>query len=185
MTRADFTRQYYPVARSVAAGTGIFPEVMIAQAIIESQGKGTDGFYYPGLSQLSRNYNNYFGIKASAGWKGKTVNLQTGEVFNNTPVVITSAFRVYDSIQDSFKDYVKFLKENPRYEKAGVFTAATPEQQAERLQAAGYATNPQYANIIKAVMQGIRQFILTIPPAATSYAGLFIIAAVTLYAMSR
>ena len=52
---------------------GFFKSVIIAQAAIESNW---------GRSSLSAKYNNYFGIKAGKSWKGKTVNMKTGEVFD-------------------------------------------------------------------------------------------------------
>ena len=52
--------------------TGFFPSVIIAQAAIESNW---------GQSALAAKYNNYFGIKAGSSWTGKTVNMQTNEVF--------------------------------------------------------------------------------------------------------
>ena len=41
------------------------------------------------------------------------------------------------------KDHTYFLQQYKRY--ANVFTAKTPEEQANALQNAGYATDPNYA----------------------------------------
>lgn len=158
LTREEFVKKYSPFVTSITKGTGIFPQVMLAQAILESQGR-VNGKYYPGQSKLARDYNNYFGIKASAGWKGKAVDLKTNEVYNGNTVTITDAFRVYNSVEDSMRDYLKFLQENPRYTKAGVFTASTPKEQAERLRAAGYATNPNYASLIDSIGNSIAKYI--------------------------
>ncbi len=109
---------------------GLFPSVVIAQAALES------GW---GQSELAKKYNNYFGIVADSGWKGGTIKLPGNSL----------TFRTYEDFSGSIKDHNKFLRENKRYEKAGVFSAATPEEQAAALQAAGYAgTSTTYASKI-------------------------------------
>lgn len=118
---------------------------MIAQAIIES-GNGN--------SVLARDYNNHFGIKADRSWKGRLVRLNTREVFKGRSTYITDGFRVYDTLEDGFQDRNKFLEVNPRYTKAGVFDARTPEEQCEAFQRAGYATDPNYAKLLIAVVNG-------------------------------
>jgi len=154
MTRTQFVEMYYPEAVQVTAGTGVFPQVMIAQAILESSGK-VDGVWMPGQSLLSRSANNYFGIKADSKWKGPTIDLKTGEYFNGQYVTVTGKFRKYASIKDSFADYVNFLKSNPRYTTAGVFNASTPEEQAQALQKAGYATDPNYSKLIIGIINSV------------------------------
>ena len=172
MTREEFVKKYWPVMVSITAGTGIFPEVMMAQSIIESQGN-VNGVYMPGQSTLSKLANNYFGIKSSSQWGGQTVTLKTGEVYNGHPVIVSGIFRKYISPEDSFIDYVHFLKSNPRYTAAGVFTAKTPQEQSKALLNAGYATNPSYANMIDAVAAGIKKYI----PAAAAAGGAALIVA--------
>jgi flagellum-specific peptidoglycan hydrolase FlgJ len=183
MTRAQFVEKYYPEAVAVSRDTGVFPQVMIAQAILESSGK-VDGVWMPGQSLLSRNANNYFGIKADSKWKGPTIELKTGEYLNGQYVTVTGKFRKYNSIKDSFADYINFLKSNPRYTTAGVFTAATPQEQAQALQRAGYATDPNYSKLITSIIDNISGSIQTalksIPGGGTALivlvaAGLFLL----------
>lgn len=148
MTRKEFVEKYAPVIFDVAAGTGLFPSVFMSQAILES----SDSKGNAGGSLLASKYNNFFGIKADKSWKGRVVNLKTREVLNGSDQVIVDGFRVYDNPIDSFRDRVKFLQQNKRYSK--VFTAQTPEQQAKELQAARYATDPNYAKIIIGIITG-------------------------------
>lgn len=76
MKREDFIHKYRDWAISSTYGTGIFPSVKMAQAIIESASSSG----VPGESSLADKYNNFFGIKSSGSdWKGKSVNLSTGE----------------------------------------------------------------------------------------------------------
>ena len=120
-------------------GSGLFPSVLLAQAALES------GW---GESILAKKFNNLFGIKSDKSWKGESVILPTREVINGTSIIVDQPFRVYSDPSDSFSDRNKFLQKNPRYTKAGVFTAKTPEAQAIALQNAGYATDPGYAAAI-------------------------------------
>ena len=158
VSRNEFVIKYYPFVKNITSGTGIYIETLLAQAILESQGK-VNGVYLVGGSLLAKNYNNLFGIKASSGWKGAAVNLKTREVFANQSVTITDTFRVYNSPEDSMKDYVTFLKVNPRYTKAGVFEAKSYKDQAAALQKGGYATDPNYATLVGKLGDQVRSII--------------------------
>ena len=138
--RADYIKQFTLAVVNAAKGTGLFPSLFMAQAILESGN---------GQSSLAKKYNNHFGIKASKDWKGKVIDMKTREVFNGNEVFIKDGFRWYTNPLDSFKDRVDFLKKNQRYAKHGVFTAKSPEEQADALQRAGYATDPNYAKTLK------------------------------------
>lgn len=153
LNRKDWIRKYYPIAAKVTAGTGIFPETMLAMAVVESQGKGSDGNYYPGLGLVARKANNYFGIKASSGWKGATIDLPTPGDADKI-----SRFRVYNTIGDSIADFINFLKVNPRYTKAGVFSADSYPEQIIAIAKAGYAENPNYSNLITSVANKVKEY---------------------------
>lgn len=159
LNRMQWIQKYYPTVEAITRGTGIFPEIALSQAILESSAKYNDGFYYPAASRLALDGNNLYGIKATKSWKGDTITLPTTEVVNGKKVTVTATFRKYATIEDSFRDYVKFLKENPRYKKAGVFTATTWQQQAAALQRAGYATDPNYSSLLIKVVNSFKKFI--------------------------
>jgi flagellum-specific peptidoglycan hydrolase FlgJ len=152
MTRQEYIEKYKKDVLDAVKGTGLFPSLMMAQAILESSDiKGV-----PGNSTLSRIYNNHFGIKADKSWTGKKVSLITREVFDEKTVMIGDYFRVYDDAAQSFKDRIQFLKRNQRYTKAGVFSAKTPEEQADALKTAGYATDPNYASVLKSLINNLK-----------------------------
>lgn len=151
--RKDWIRKYYPIAAKVTAGTGIFPETMLAMAVVESQGKGSDGNYYPGLGLVARTANNYFGIKASSAWKGATIDLPTPGDADKI-----SKFRKYNSVSDSIADFINFLKVNPRYTKAGVFSAPSYPEQIIAIAKAGYAENPNYSSVITSVANKVKEY---------------------------
>lgn len=135
MTPTSFLNKFGSAFAVACLGTGLFPSVKLAQAALES-GWGT---YTAG--------NNLFGIKATGShtpyWKGDFVTARTSEYQNGGFVGQSSNFRKYDTVGDSVKDHTYFLQHNSRYAK--VFQAQTPEEQAKELQAAGYATDPNYS----------------------------------------
>ena len=143
MTRQEYIEKYKLLATDTTNGTGLFPSVMLAQALVES-GNGN--------STLADKYNNHFGIKVSPAWKGSGVNLQTREVVKGNAQMQGANFRVYNNVKDSYLDRIKFLMENKRYRDNGVFDAKTPLEQLKALQKAGYATDPEYAKIINQVL---------------------------------
>ena len=80
---------------------GIPASVILAQAILESSN---------GQSQLSRECNNHFGIKATASWlkNGGEYGVYTDDRPNEK-------FCKYKSVGDSYEHHSQFLKQNKRY----------------------------------------------------------------------
>lgn len=151
--RKDFIDKYYPIALEVTKNSGIFPETLLAMAIVESSGKvGKE--YLVGANASARYANNYFGIKSSTAWKGATVKLSTPNDAQKT-----STFRSYPTVKDSFIDYVKFLKVNPRYVKANVFNSEDYPTQIINIARAGYAENTQYADLVTNVANSVSKAI--------------------------
>lgn len=178
-TREIFVKTYSPFINEVVKGTGILPGTLIAQALIESSGKyKTNGQWLVGGSKLSQVANNFFGIKASKGWKGDVYNITTGEYTpSGSYYEIADNFRKYPSVEASIKDYVNFLISNPRYHKAGVFEAKTVKDQAEALKRAGYATAPNYADMISKVYESAKGWISSNPIKSASIGGIGLILA--------
>ena len=158
-TREGFVKEYGPYISVATRGTGILPGTLIAQAIIESQGK-VNGSYRVGGSTLSQKANNYFGIKCHS-WSGKKFNIDTGEqdISGNKYVEKNACFRAYNSVEDSIDDYIKFLKDNSNYRKAGVFESDTVRSQAEALKRAGYATDVNYASTVTKVYEQVSSYV--------------------------
>ena len=91
--------------------------------------------------------NNYFGIKARPGEGG--AGQKTQEFINGKMVTVNDKFRKYGSMEESADDYVKFLKENKRYQ--GVLKAKSADEAIEAQGRTGYATDPNYAAKLKTV----------------------------------
>ncbi len=126
-------------ANEASRSTGIPAKFMLGQAALETgwgkrEIRGADG----------SNSHNLFGIKASANWTGRTVEVATTEYVNGVPQKRMEKFRAYDSYADSFRDYASLLKNNPRYQNV-IANSQDASSFAQGLQRAGYATDPNYA----------------------------------------
>lgn len=145
----EFIARLYPAARKIATETGMSWELMLAQAAHET-GWGRKAL--PGT-------NNAYNVKAAGGWTGETKTFRVWEKNKKTGKVywVDDAFRVYDSVEDSLRDRVKFLRENPRYAAAGLFdegTLGVLEAEASALEKAGFASDDDYAIKLVDVFHG-------------------------------
>lgn len=136
MNREDFFAEFAPLAQEVGKKYDLYPSVILAQAAVESNF---------GESELSKHYNNYFGIK------GKGVVLPTVEMEGEEEKMVQDGFRTYGSVRESFYDYGKLIAKAPRYE--AVRTAESAEAYARALYPAGYSTNPHYGDILIRTME--------------------------------
>lgn len=135
----DFIALLLPVARKVKQTWGVPIAVCIAQAALETGwGKHVKG-------------NAYFGIKGKAP-TGKSVNFDTREVIGGRSMTINDKFRAYTDLDEAADDYGRFLKTNARYAACFAFSDQ-PEQFVDRLAAAGYATDPNYAHVLKSIIR--------------------------------
>lgn len=129
-----------PLAQRTAKKYGLFPSVMIAQSILESNW---------GRSQLSTEYNNYFGVKATLS--DDSIRLETEEYVNGESGRYLESFRKYKSKKESFEHYAKLLTEAKRYDK--VKTAMDFREAAVYINQGGYATDPNYADKIISIIE--------------------------------
>ncbi|MGJ3703777.1 glucosaminidase domain-containing protein [Variovorax sp. AFSI2.2] len=145
--KEQFIADLYPAAAKVSQQTGMSKELILAQAALET-GWG---------EKVLSGTNNIFNIKASPDWRGPTKTFAVPEFLDGKKVMVNAEFRVYASTEDALNDRVKFLQENSRYTKSGLFDPGTKgnlEKEAAALQKAGYATDPHYAKQLAAVYHG-------------------------------
>lgn len=142
----QFVRQLLPMAERVAGESGIDPKLMVAQAALET-GWGKHMIKGDG----ERPSFNLFGIKADSRWNGDAVTITTTEFREGLPMKEQAQFRAYPDYESSFRDYVAFLESNPRYRDV-LSVADQPEVFADKLQEAGYATDPNYGEKIRRIM---------------------------------
>lgn len=126
-SRKEFIQKYKHIAIREMERTGIPASITLAQGIFESG---------CGSSELSRQANNHFGIKCH-DWIGETYHMDDDAE--------DECFRKYESPEQSWIDHSEFLTSRPRY--AGLFKLSATDYKAwaKGLKAAGYATNPHYA----------------------------------------
>ncbi|MFN3898768.1 MAG: flagellar assembly peptidoglycan hydrolase FlgJ [Alishewanella aestuarii] len=141
----DFIRALLPAARKAAGALGLDPLALIAQAALET-GWGKRMI----RTNDGENSFNLFGIKASRNWQGDTAVVDTLEYRQGVARKEQAKFRAYSSPEQSLKDYTDFISNSVRYQQA-VAVAAEPAAYFSELQAAGYATDPNYAQKIMAV----------------------------------
>ena len=167
MTPKEFIKQYKPFALETERKTGISHLFILAQAALETGwAKSVPG-------------NMFFGVKATADTpENKRQLLLTTEVLSSpTPpkeglfVEVISVkrlsggkwlyrvkdwFRKYDTPEECVTDHAGFFFKNKRYAKA-LEVKADPYKFAEEVAKAGYATAPDYAEQLKAVIRTIER----------------------------
>lgn len=135
-----------PYAEKAAAELNIKPDVLLAQVALET-GWGKHVIH----DQKGGNSHNLFNIKADQRWQGERIQVSTLEYHQGVAQQERADFRRYDDYAQSFSDYVEFVKTSPRYQQA-LEAGADSANYAEELQRAGYATDPNYANKIKQLL---------------------------------
>lgn len=140
-----FVKSLWPAAQQAAQRLALDPMALIAQAALETGW----GQKMPTTSQGIAS-QNLFGIKASGNWQGAVTSVDTLEYRQGVAVKEKAKFRAYDSIEQSLHDYVDLLQQSERYQAALQHTNS-PKQYFQHLQAAGYATDPNYAQKIWAI----------------------------------
>ena len=125
---------------------GILASISIAQAILES-GWGKSG--------LATQGKNLFGVKADAKWGGAVINVPTKEWSGDKWITINANFRKYRDWNESIKDHAFFFVSTPwrktRY--APLLASKEYKQGCIELQRSGYATDPNYGNKIKELIE--------------------------------
>lgn len=114
---------------------GIPASITLAQGLFES-GNGN--------GDLAKFANNHFGIKCTSDWKGKS--------YYKDDDMVNDCFRVYDNPEDSYRDHSDFLKRK-RYAALFELDKNDYEGWANGLKKAGYATNPNYPQLIIGVIK--------------------------------
>ena len=134
-TYQQYFNQYKDVAIEQMQRYNIPASITLAQGVFESGA---------GRSELAVRGNNHFGIKCN-GWTGRKTYHDDDED--------NECFRAYDSAYESYEDHSRFLVNSPRYRQLFSLKKTDYKGWAKGLKAAGYATNPQYANKLIEIIQ--------------------------------
>jgi flagellar protein FlgJ len=144
-THEDFVSALRPAATAAARELGVDADTIIAHAALET-GWGRS---MPAATNGQSSFN-LFGIKATGNWAGGAVDSRTQEFSAGRMQQVSAKFRSYDSPAHAMQDYVRLLKDNPRYAGA-LGTGGDVQAFARGLQRGGYATDPDYAAKLTAV----------------------------------
>ena len=126
----QYVARYHTMAVDQMKRYGVPASITLAQGLLESNA---------GRSMLAVKANNHFGIKVGGDWTG--------------PYVVKSddrpddRFRKYRSVEESYEDHSLFLR-RPRYAALYDLDPTDYVGWARGLKAAGYATNPSYAQLL-------------------------------------
>ena len=131
ITPEEYILNYKDIAMREMREYRIPASITLAQGLLESGA---------GNSALAREANNHFGIKCHKGWEGKTY-IMDDDAKNE-------CFRKYKNAEDSFRDHSEFLATRSRYAALFELEITDYEGWAKGLKAAGYATNPKYAQLL-------------------------------------
>jgi flagellum-specific peptidoglycan hydrolase FlgJ len=158
-----FVSNYLPFAKQTEEKTGISAIAILAQAAHESAwGKAAPG-------------NMFFGVKDTDGLNGNEQLLTTTEylthpdgkfpeVLSVVPVILKGKkwykykvkdwFRKFKTPEESFTHHAQFFFKNKRYATA-LIHRKDPNRFIEEIARAGYATDPNYATLLKKVAKMI------------------------------
>lgn len=134
--RQDYIEKYKVIAVKKKLEYGIPASITLAQGILES-GAGKSG--------LATEANNHFGIKCHTGWTGDTYIMDDDKK--------NECFRKYKNAEESFNDHSLFLTTRSRYAFLFEYDVTDYKKWAHGLKKAGYATNPQYAQLLIKVIE--------------------------------
>lgn len=140
-TPADYIDKYKDDAVREMQMYKVPASITLAQGMLESDN---------GNSALAVYANNHFGIKCHKEW--------TGDTYTADDDTHNECFRKYPSVYESFVDHSKFLKSRERY--ASLFTLKITDYKgwAKGLKAAGYATDPRYAERLIDIIERYKLF---------------------------
>ena len=131
ITPEEYIQTYKDIAMREMREHKIPASITLAQGLLESGA---------GNSALAREAKNHFGIKCHKGWTGQTYIQDDDEK--------DECFRKYNDAEESFRDHSEFLCTRGRYSALFDLEITDYVGWAKGLKAAGYATNPKYAQLL-------------------------------------
>lgn len=135
----DYVAKYSVTAKEEADLFNIPASITLAQGLLESN---------VGKSSLAVKENNHFGIKC----RKKCIGCRCA---NYTDDSRYDMFRIFDSAWESFREHSKLLS-NTRYKHLSKLKRTDYKNWANGLQAAGYATDKNYASKLIAIIEALQ-----------------------------
>jgi flagellum-specific peptidoglycan hydrolase FlgJ len=139
----DFIAAIAPAAIASAKLAHVPASFTIAEGALESSW---------GASMLAVQARNLFGVKADPAWHGDVLTMETRECIKGVWCKVSAKWRKYPDWQGCLDDHAAFLHTNRRY--FGAFAHSdNGEAFAQAVAAAGYATDPQYADKLVSIIR--------------------------------
>ncbi len=153
-SREGYIIKYKDLAIKQMQTHGIPASITLAQACLESA---------DGNSRLAIEANNHFGIKCH-DWSGPKIYEDDDEK--------NECFRKYARVEDSYTDHSDFLRYRDRYKFLFDLEPTDYKAWAFGLKKAGYATNPQYPQLLIKIIEDYNlaqydYFVNNVPPSPT------------------
>ncbi|WP_163935869.1 flagellar assembly peptidoglycan hydrolase FlgJ [Paraferrimonas sp. SM1919] len=145
----QFVNKLKPLAQKASKALGVEAEVLLAQAALET------GWGQKVIQTSQGSSFNLFNIKADQRWAGRRQQVNTLEFEQGVAKQTQAHFRTYQNFEQSFNDYVAFIKDSPRYADA-LKQGQNSEQYLRQLHTAGYATDPNYSDKAIGILQRIK-----------------------------
>jgi hypothetical protein len=144
LSKQEYRVKFEQIALNHQLEYHIPASITLAQGILESNS---------GNSTLAKKANNHFGIKCHANWIGEKIYLDDDAA--------NECFRSYTSVEESFKDHSQFLKNGKRYQFLFSYSVDDYKNWAYGLKKAGYATNPEYAELLIKIIEELNLYKLS------------------------
>jgi flagellum-specific peptidoglycan hydrolase FlgJ len=129
-----------------------FPEAVAVQASYESR---------YGASDIARNANNIFGIKAHKNTKGvygpnvyRAITKE--ETAGGTEQYLYQNFEAFENLEDNWMAYIRVINRD-RYIRNGLREAKTNKEYITALKKGGYATEDDYINHLVLILKRYKE----------------------------
>ncbi len=129
--KKSFVQRFLSIAQAESQKFRVPTSIILAQGILQTQA---------GTNPLASRGNNFFKLRATADWNGKTYRAKTG------------VYRAYPSAWASFRDHSEFITSGD-YRKLSALGSTNYATWAENLQAAGFSKEPNYAEKLVAIIE--------------------------------
>lgn len=127
----EYIRKYRKIAIKEMRRYRVPASITLAQGILESGS---------GKSRLAKKGKNHFGIKCTSDWNGRTIKEDDDKK--------DECFRRYRKAKHSYRDHSEFIATKKRYQFLFEYDKRDYKVWAIGLKKAGYATNPNYPNLL-------------------------------------
>lgn len=136
-----YVKRFAKVAQMEMEKYGIPASITLAQGLLESN---------VGESKLATRNKNHFGVKCFSR------RCSPGHCSNFTDDSHKDFFRIYKSAWESYRSHSLLLKRNERYQPLFELRSTDYRNWAHGLKKAGYATDPNYADKLIQLIEGLK-----------------------------